>query len=433
MPRVGLTTLGCKVNQADTARLAGQFAARGFVIVDYAAPADVYVVNTCTVTHQADRQARQLFRRARRANPAAIVVATGCYASVAPAEVAGLPDVDLIANIRDRTDVVDRVMARLGWGDLLPHETPPQPDGDETILGPRPGRTRATVKIGDGCNKFCTFCIVPYARGRERSSDPEEVVERIRRLVAVGFQEVVLTAVHMGSYGRGLRDRNTSLRSLVETILADTAVARLRLSSIEPEDFDHELLPLWSDRRLSRHVHLAVQSGCDATLRRMRRQYDTAHFRRLVEALRGSVPDVAVTTDVIVGFPGEDDAEFKSSLAFIDEMRFAQAHIFRYSPRAGTRAADLAGQVDEPTKKGRSERMIEVTERSTHAYRRQMTGQLVDVLFELAPDGEAREWTGLTDTHVRVAVTSPEPLGNCWRRVRIDDVTPAGVGGVVVD
>jgi threonylcarbamoyladenosine tRNA methylthiotransferase MtaB len=431
MARIALTTLGCKVNQADTARLASQFHGRGYDIVEFGDVADAYVVNTCTVTHQADKKARQLFRQAKRANPSAIVVATGCYASIAPAELDAMPEVDVVASNHDKGQVIDEIERHLAHHDILPHEFHLD-DSTTALLPPGAQRTRAFVKIGDGCNKFCSFCIVPFARGRERHSHPEWVIEQVQSYVEAGYQEIVLTAVHMGSYGRGLRRPDVTLRSLVEMILAETSVRRLRLSSIEPEDFDPDMLALWKDRRLCRHLHLALQSGCDATLARMRRQYDTAHFRSTVEAIKSGTPEMAITTDLIVGFPGETDAEFETSLAFVAEMGFSESHVFRFSARKGTRAATLPEQVDHETKKARSEAMLALTRDSTRRHRQSLLGGTVEVLFEIggssAGDGH---WAGLTDTHVRVETRSTEVLANRIVPVRPVELAPAGVRGVV--
>ncbi len=424
---VALTTLGCKVNQADSDEWLRQFSARGYDIVDFDSVADVYIVNTCTVTHVADRKSRQLLRHARRQNPAGLVVATGCYASVAPDELARMVEVDLIIGDKDKPRLVELVHDALEGDEEQPLEALA---GALRVFGPR---HRAFVKISDGCNKFCAFCIVPYARGRTRSVDPDLILQRVHSLVAGGYREIVLTAVHMGNYGQDLNPR-TTLRQLIQRILDETAVERLRISSIEPEDFDENLLSLWSNRRLCRHFHLALDSGCDTTLRRMRRRYQTADFRRLVSRIRDAVPDVAITTDVIVGFPGETDEEYAASREFVESLEFAQIHVFPYSPRRHTVAARLPNQVDPETKHRRTEDMLAIAEASARSFREQFVGRSLAVLFEgLSPpiDNE-RLWEGLTDNYLRVRVPCTDNLTNAIVDVQLDRATTDGMIGHVV-
>jgi len=420
---VALTTLGCKVNQADSDEWLRQFVDRGYDIVDFDQPADAYVVNTCTVTHVADRKSRQVLRQARRQNPAALVVAAGCYASVAPADLAGMPEVNLVVGDADKNRLVDLVHEHLEGDDERPLEAQA---GELFGLGPR---HRAFVKISDGCNKFCAFCIVPYARGRERSTEPEQVIRKVRDLVQAGFHEVVLTAVHMGTYGHDLTPP-TTLPLLVDRVLSDVPIGRLRLSSIEPEDFPREILRLWSDPRLCRHVHLALDSGCDATLQRMRRRYRAAEYRDLVREIRAAGPDVAITTDVMVGFPGESADEFAESCRFVEEQGFAGIHVFPYSPRRRTTAAKLPGQIDPTVKKERAATMLAIAERSARRFQESFIGQTVSVLFEGATigfDGLTR-WDGLTDNYLRVRATCPGDLAN-----RVFPVRLRAVSGEIVD
>ncbi len=424
---VALTTLGCKVNQADSDVWLQEFVARGYEVVDFDQVADAYVVNTCTVTHVADRKSRQLLRQARRQNPAALVVATGCYASVAAEEVARLAEVDLVVTDRDKPRLVDLVHERLE-GEA---EQPLEALG--SALRAFGARHRAFVKVSDGCNKFCAFCIVPYARGRERSVAADDVVRRVRACVDAGYREVVLTAVHMGTYGHDLTPP-TTLRDLVRRVLDETAIERLRLSSIEPEDFDEDLLPLWSDRRLCRHFHLALDSGCDATLRRMRRRYLAADYRALVERIRAAVPDVAITTDVMVGFPGETAAEFAASHAFVVELAFAGIHVFPFSPRRRTTASKLPDQVDPVEKRRRTDVMLAVAAASARAFRARFVGQTVSVLVEgeVPSSPFERTWEGLTDNYLRVRLAADAEVGNALLPVRLTAVIDDGLVGEVV-
>jgi threonylcarbamoyladenosine tRNA methylthiotransferase MtaB len=424
---VALTTLGCKVNQADSDGWLRSFVERGYEVVDFAAVADAYVVNTCTVTHVADRKSRQLLRQARRQNPAAVVVAAGCYASVSPQEVAALPEVDLVIRDHDKPKLVDLVHERLEGADEIPLESLA---GAATLIG---ARHRGFVKIADGCDKFCAFCIVPYARGRARSAEPELVLANVRRLVAAGAREVVLTAVHMGSYGSDLTPRR-SLRELVRRVLAETAVERLRLSSIEPEDFDDSLLPIWSeDMRLCRHVHLALDSGCDETLARMRRRYRADEFAALVDRIRRAIPDVAITTDVMVGFPGESEREFEVSRAFVERIGFAAIHVFPYSIRRRTSASKFPDQVSAEEKKRRTDVMLALAEDSSRRYRTRFVGQVFSVLYENHGfDGARSYWEGLTDNYLRIRTFVDAELSNAIYPTRVSNVASGFVFGDVL-
>jgi len=424
---VALTTLGCKVNQADSDEWLRQFGARGYEVVDFDSVADAYVVNTCTVTHVADRKSRQLLRHARRQNPAGLVVATGCYASVSPDELARMVEVDLIVGDKDKPRLVDLVHQALEGEEEQPLEAMA---GALRVFGPR---HRAFVKVSDGCDKFCAFCIVPYARGRTRSSAPDDVIQRIQTLVSAGFREVVLTAVHMGNYGDDLTP-STTLRALIRRVLDETAVERLRISSIEPEDFDDQLLTLWTDRRLCRHFHLALDSGCDATLRRMRRRYLSADYRRLLERVREVVPDVAITTDVMVGFPGETDEEYAISRAFVAARRFAMIHVFPYSSRRRTTASKLPNQVDPETRRRRTDDMLAIASESTRQFRQGFVDRVVSVLFEgssRAADGQT-VWEGLTDNYLRIRVTGDARLTNAIVDVYVESVAEDGLVGHVI-
>ena len=414
---VALTTLGCKVNQSDSDEWLRQFVARGYQIVDFNSVADAYIVNTCSVTHVADRKSRQLLRHARRQNPAALVVATGCYAAVAPDEVARMVEVDLVIGDGGKPRLVETVHDALEGADEQPLE---MLTGPLRVFGPR---HRGFVKVSDGCDKFCAFCIVPYARGRTRSVEPDTVIDKVNTLVADGYREVVLTAVHIGNYGYDLTP-STTLRALIDRALGETAVERLRISSIEPEDFDYQLLPRWSDRRLCRHFHLALDSGSDATLHRMRRRYRAREYGDLVRRIRAEVPDVAITTDVMVGFPGETDQEFDESRGFVSDQEFALIHVFPYSSRHRTTASKLPGQVDPETKQRRTETMLAVAAESATRFRRRFIGRTASVLFEHqshVEDGNGW-WEGLTDNYLRVRAPSVADLTNQIVNVRLDGV-----------
>lgn len=419
-PTVALATLGCKVNQADTEDLAAAFARAGFARVEFGERADVYVVNTCTVTHVADRKSRQLIRQARRLNEGALVVATGCFAEVDPAQVSAVGGVDLVLGNSDKARLVELVC-----------QARPACLSPATQASPATGRTRAFVKIQTGCDNHCTYCIVPRARGASRSEPLEGVLARVAEEVAAGRREVVLTGVHAGAYGRDFGD-GTSLAGLLRAILVRTAVERVRLSSLEPEDLTPELLAVWQEggERLCRHFHLPLQSGSDAVLRRMGRRYRAADFAELVAEVRRALPGVAITVDVMVGFPGESEAEHAESTAFVRHMGFAGAHVFKYSPRPGTPAARLPGRVPAALAKARSDEMLALAQEGAARFRRSFVGGRLRVLFEdeVRQAGEPA-WVGLSDNYIRVCVRSAWSLANRLATVRVEREIDEGLAG----
>jgi threonylcarbamoyladenosine tRNA methylthiotransferase MtaB len=383
--KVYLDSVGCKLNQSEIEALARGFMQAGHRLAQANEEADLCVINTCTVTQEADRKSRQLIRRLRRTNPTARLVVTGCYAEMCPQEIEAIGGVDLVVGNKDKerlVELVGNVKRQTSNVKALPVD-----------------RTRAFVKIQDGCNNCCAYCIVSLARGRERSRPPQEILAEIEALVAASCKEVVLTGVHIGGYGK---DLGSSLSQLVEDVLAHTAVPRLRLSSIEPWELEDSLLGLWEDPRLCRHLHLPLQSGCDATLRRMGRRYTTSQYSDLVATARRSIPDLAITTDVIVGFPGETAEEFAQSLGFVAEMEFARIHVFKYSARPGTAAAEMSHQVPDAEKKRRSEAMLELARESSQRFHRRFLGRALDVLWERPCGNDQYVWSGLTDNYIRV-------------------------------
>ncbi len=414
-PTLSIATLGCKVNQAESDAYAQRFSDAGFRLVSPDEPADVCVVNSCTVTNVGDQKSRQLIQRLRRANPDSLLAVTGCYAAVAPLQVERLTGADLVAGLAQKDELVELVSERLvERGMALP-----APMSVEELVRATP-RTRLNVKVQDGCNDFCAYCIVPFSRGRARSMPLEEVVRQVDRAVREGYQEVVLTGVNMTTYGR---DSGTDFGRLLEAVLERTAIHRVRLSSIEPFKFDTAWLPLWSSGRLCRHLHLPLQSGCDATLRRMRRRYDCAGFARLVDDIRSHVAGMAIWTDVIAGFPGETEEEFEQSYRYIEWLDFAGIHVFRYSPRTGTKAATMDGRVLDRVKKERSERLLALSETGKRRFAGRLIGSVQAVLFEDNGDG-------LTDNYVRVQAAGGQP--NMFARVRITGLADDGAEGEIV-
>ena len=407
-PTVAIETHGCKLNQADSGVLASELTQAGFRLVGEDEPADVYLVNTCTVTHIADRKARQALRAARRRNPNATVVATGCYAQRSAEALQALAEVDLVVGNSGKAGLVRQLIQ---WRQQVtgPCTLGTAPQRADTRIG----RTRAMVKIQEGCDQVCAYCIVPKVRGRERSIPPEEIVRRINEHLALGYKEVVLTGTQLGSYGFDLP--GASLTRLLERILAETDVTRLRVSSLQPQEIDAGLLRLWSDSRLCPHFHLALQSGSDEVLKRMRRRYTAAQYVERVEMIREAVADVSITTDVIAGFPGEDEAQFEETYALCEGVGFAAMHVFPYSARPGTSAAHFAGMVGPDTKTRRVRAMLSLSRRHFTAFRDRFVGATRPVLWE-EPRGESL-WTGLTDNYIRVQGESARPLAN--------EVTPA--------
>jgi len=424
--RVSICTLGCKANQADSAALAGLFRERGYEVVEFPAPADVYVINTCTVTHLGDKKSRQMIRRAVRANPDAVVVVTGCYAQVAPEAVAGLPGVRLVVGTAERGQLVDLVeeAARTGRPRVLVGDLRRRREFEE--LGPAvfETRARAWVKIQDGCENFCTYCVVPRARGPVRSRRPESVLREVERLLGEGYGEIVLTGIHIGAYGQDLGD--TGLVDLLRRLVNLPGLRRMRLSSIEPPEVTPELIRLMADSAvICRHLHIPLQSADDGVLRRMGRRYTGEEYRRLVEAIKKRIPGVAITTDVMVGFPGEDEEAFRRTREFVETVGFARTHVFQYSRRPGTPAAGFADQVPPAVKEERSREMIAVAARAARRFAEQFVGVTMEVLVERPRD--RGWWEGLTDNYLRVLFRNGEKLEGGLVAVRL-----IGLAGTVL-
>lgn len=398
-PSVAILTLGCKLNQADSEAIARRLAAGGIrVTARMTRGADAYVINSCSVTHVADRKVRHLLRLARRLSPGATIVLTGCYAASAPSGLA-----DAVVPNEAKPTLAERLLARL--------EERGDPAGGCAAVGPQL-RTRALVKIQEGCNELCAFCIVPYTRGRERSVPIEDVVREVRAREAEGVKEVVLTGTQLGNYGRDLGWRETGPRRLLEALLQSTSVPRIRLSSLQPQDITPELLALWRDGRLCPHFHIPLQSGSDAVLRAMRRRYTASGYLRAVEAIREHVPQVAITTDVIAGFPGETEADFEATLRVIEEAGPAAIHPFPYSRRPGTAAALMKGHLPPQVRRARLERLLAAAAAASAAFRSQFLGQVMDVLWEREDPAQPSRWTGLTANYIRVYTLADAFLAN---------------------
>ena len=478
-----VATLGCKVNQADSEAISEQMSAAGFALRDFGEIADVYIVNTCTVTHLGDRSSRQMISQARRRHPDALLVVTGCYAEINPQAVAALPGVDLVVGNSGKGSLVEvikehrknpatteaqepemgafssqltgpsRFMPMLQPGiqhigsdrPLYGMDEEPQPDnlshfslisdGTPASASSRLlSRTRVQMKVQDGCDNRCTYCIVPYVRGQSRSRSIASVVEHVQRKVRAGFQEIVLTGIHLGDYHPD-DDETRDLGDLIAALLRETDIARIRVSSLEPEDFRLEWLELWDNPRMCRHLHLPMQSGSDYILRRMARRYNSARYQSIVTTARHLVPGIAISTDIITGFPGESDNDFEQTYQLAAALQFAKAHVFRFSPRQGTAAARMRGHTKEEIKKARSERLLRLNEQDGRHFRQQFLGETVQVLIESYKHGR---WEGLTDNYLRVELDSlPDHPQRDWQntlvKARLVELVDEGVLGVTVE
>jgi threonylcarbamoyladenosine tRNA methylthiotransferase MtaB len=406
MLKVAVTTLGCKVNQCESAGIAEAMVESGMTLVPFEAEADCYIVNTCSVTGKTDGQSRRLIRRAIRRNPAAVVLVTGCYAQRAPEEISRIPGVRIVAGNAEKASLPDLLQQ------MAANPGPQVRVGDIRLekgfarLGATvfPEHTRAFLKIQDGCDAFCTYCIVPYARGRSRSLPPDEVAERIAALAGAGYREVVLTGIHLGAYGRDLASPG-DLTAIIGQIVAERTVERLRLSSIEPREVTDDLLALMgAPGILCRHLHIPLQSGDDGILAAMHRNYDRAFFRTLIEKIHTAIPGLGVGIDLLTGFPGETEAAFGNTLQLVEELPVAYLHVFPYSRRPGTPAADLPGQIPEEEKKRRAQRLRKLGAAKRRVFAEQFLGTELTVLVEGRADATTGLPAGFSDNYIPVSV-----------------------------
>lgn len=408
---VAFYTLGCKVNQYETNAMEQQFIQNNYKIVDNTEKADIYVINTCTVTNMADRKSRQMLRRVKEINQSAVIVVCGCYAQVAKTELEQIPEVDIILGINEKNKIVQIVEEYLASKNNIIEvaDVSKQKEfldfGDVTYTE----KNRAVIKVQDGCNMFCSYCLIPYARGRIRSRKIENVVSEIEKIAKQGIKEVVITGIHVASYGKDFENENIRLINLLEEINKIEGIERIRLSSLEPtivdEKFAQRLAKL---EKICDHFHLSLQSGCDATLKRMNRKYTTARYKEATEILRKYYPNANFTTDVIVGFPGETNEEFNQTYKFLKEIGFYKMHIFKYSPRKGTVAEKLPNQVDGNIKEERSRKLIELSNNMQNEKNSQYIGKTVKVLFE---EYENEYYKGHTTNYMVVKVQTKEQEG----------------------
>lgn len=427
MRKIAFYTLGCKVNQADTASMEEIFRQAGYEIVDFAAQADVYLINTCVVTNTGQRKSRQIINRAVRRNPLSLTVVTGCYPQTAPEEVRAIEGVDVIIGNQERGRIVELVEQALTHKQDTILDNVQQMTVDtkfeELGVGTETDKTRAFLKIQEGCNQYCTYCIIPYARGPLRSRSLASIRTEVEKLVAAGYKEVVLIGIHLGCYGKELvkEGKRLTLYDAVQAALSVEGVRRLRLGSLESVEVEPRLLQLMAQEpRLCKHLHLPLQSGCDKVLQSMHRPYDTARFKNLLADIRRQVPEVAITTDIIVGFPGETEEDFAATLRFAEECSFAKMHIFPYSKRKGTPAEAMPNQVEENVKAERAASLAQLDEKLHRQSLLSMLGKTEEVLFEQPLDENHME--GLCGPYLRVVVEGDAQLAGEIRRVKITGV-----------
>jgi threonylcarbamoyladenosine tRNA methylthiotransferase MtaB len=416
--KVHLRKLGCRLNQSEIDTMARQFEQQGHEIVHEAESADQIIVNTCAVTNEATRSSRKLIRDLNETNAAAAITVTGCYAQISPNDIMVLDGVQRVVGNAQKDSIVSSITGQpVELFEIEPHAREERP-------GYGGNRTRAFIKVQDGCDNACTFCVTTIARGDGQSRNADEILNEINYLHSIDYQEIVLTGVHLGSYGHDLGNRH-GLVHLIERILNETTIPRLRLSSLEPWDLSDGFFDLWQNPRLQPHLHLPLQSGCDATLKRMRRNTSQAEFRQLMHAARAKIPDVRITSDVIVGFPGETDEEWAISKAFIEAMAFDGLHVFRYSARPGTPAAKMRGKVPNAVKKERSQHLIQWAAQREAQFAQQYIGQTLPVLWEHVTGAAEQgfQQAGYTHNYIRVQTTHPRILSN--------QITPVIMGAAI--
>lgn len=418
--KIAFITLGCKVNLYDTEAMAELFTEKGYKVVDFEEYADVYLINTCTVTNLGDKKSRQMIRRAKRINPNSVVVATGCYAQVASEEVAKIEGINIVIGTKNRSEIVETVENYVAENGVVNNvsDIMGEKEFEPLQISRLTNRTRAYIKIQEGCNRYCTYCIIPYARGPIRSRKPEEVVEEVKKLAENGFKEVVLTGIHVASYGLDLG--NITLADIIEKVHSVDGIERIRFSSMEPLAIDDEFVARMSKLpKVCDHYHLSLQSGCNRTLKRMNRKYNAEQYAEACERLRNAFPNVAITTDIIVGFPDETEEDFKESLAFAERMKLDKIHTFPYSPKKGTPAAKMKNQISGDVKSQRSKEMIALSDKMNIDFLNNNIGKTVPVLFE---DMENGFWQGHTTNYIKVLAKSDENLNNKIVDVKLDKI-----------
>ncbi len=411
--RVAFITLGCKVNQYETNGMAQDFEKAGYKIVEYHQKADIYIINTCTVTNMSDRKSRQMLRRVKELNNEAIIIACGCYVQVAKDDLEKMPEIDLVLGNNEKANIVKYVEEFIKDQKTITSVEDVMQDREFIDFGEvtYTEKTRAVIKVQDGCDRFCSYCIIPYARGRVRSRKPEGILSEIKKIVEEGIQEVIITGIHVASYGKDFKlKKEYRLIDLLEEINKIEGLKRIRLGSLEPLLIDDMFLERLSKlEKVCHHFHLSLQSGCDETLRRMNRRYTTKQFRKIVENIRNTYEDVLITTDIIVGFPEETDEEFEQTYEFLKEIKLYKMHVFKYSPRKGTKAAVMKNQINGKVKEERSKLLIELSNKNQSYYHEQYVGKQLGVLIEELKEGV---YKGHTDNYILVECKSDSNIEN---------------------
>lgn len=408
--KVAFATLGCRVNVYESEAMTEKFIKEGYEVAAFDEFSDVYVINTCTVTNMGDKKSRQMISRARRKNPEAIVAVVGCYSQIASDEISQIPGVDVVLGSRNKGEIVYWVnRAReerkqvVEVSDVLKNK-----QFEELFIEEYQDKTRAFLKIQDGCNRFCSYCLIPFARGAVCSKEPEKIISEVKELAKNGFKEIILSGVHTASYGVDL-DGNWSLVKVLEEIHEVEGIERIRIGSIDPTFFSEGVIEKIVElKKMCPHFHLSLQSGCDATLKRMNRHYTAEDYKVVVENLRNHMPDVSITTDIIVGFPGETEKEFNETYNFLSDIKLSKMHIFKYSPRSGTKAAEMEFQVDGNIKEQRSNKLIELNSKNEKAYMEKFLNRKMEVLYEEQVKGREDYYIGYTPNYIKVMTPSAE-------------------------
>ncbi|MEG0128051.1 tRNA (N(6)-L-threonylcarbamoyladenosine(37)-C(2))-methylthiotransferase MtaB [Clostridium sp.] len=431
MKKVALYTLGCRVNQYETESITESFTKKGYEVVDFEGYADVYVINTCTVTNIGDKKSRKMLRKAKKTNKDAVVVAAGCYAQVSPEELSSIEEVDIVVGTSDKSKIVDFVEEFLSTKEKKNYveNIMSVREFEEMDIDEYQDKTRAFLKIQDGCDRYCSYCLIPYARGPVRSRPLDNIVSQVRGLVANGFKEIILSGIHISSYGKDLKTHN--LVDVVETLSKTIGLERIRIGSIEPMFFSEGVLErLKSVKSFCPHFHLSLQSGCDETLKRMNRRYTAEEYKDVVNRIRETFEDASITTDIIAGFPGETDEEFNETYKFLSDIKLAKMHIFKYSERKGTKAEKLDGKVSPEVKEERSKALIELDLKNEREYMEKYLGKTMDVLFEESHD---EVYTGYTVNYLKVIVTLDTRIRGKILKCTLERIEGDGIIGKIIN
>lgn len=410
--KVAFCTLGCRVNQYESEAMAEKFIKQGYEVVEFNSPADVYVINTCTVTNMGDKKSRQMIGRARRKNPGSIVAVVGCYSQIAPQEVSNIEGVDIVLGTRNKSEIVYWVNRFKDEGKKISkvNEVMKDKKFEDLNIEEYQNRTRAFLKIQDGCNRFCSYCLIPYARGSVCSKEPAKVISEVKELAKHGFKEIILSGIHTASYGVDLKE-NCSLVDILEQVDKIEGIERIRIGSIDPTFFTNGVIErITLLKKLCPHFHLSLQSGCDETLKRMNRKYTANEYRNIVNLLRTSIKDVSITTDVIVGFPGETEEEFNKTYEFLKEIKLSKIHVFKYSPREGTKAAVMENQIDGNLKEERSSKLLKLNAALEIEFMNRFKGRVMQVLYEQKVESKKGCYEGYTPNYLRVITETEENL-----------------------